>query len=51
MSIFLQPEDGDSYEYITDGALMQCTAGALPCPIKAKDIRLWYMQNNQTTLC
>mgnify|MGYP000857847562 FL=1 len=37
MSIFLQPEDGDSYEYITDGALMQCTAGALPCPIKAKD--------------
>ena len=37
MSIFLQPEDSDSYEYITDGALMQCTAGALPCPRKAKD--------------
>ncbi|MFV0505413.1 MAG: DUF4280 domain-containing protein [Bacteroidales bacterium] len=35
MGVLIQPEDGGVFEYVVDGALMFCSNGTLPCPLKA----------------
>jgi len=35
MGVLIQPEDGGTFEYIRDGAIMVCDKGTIPCQIKA----------------
>ncbi len=36
MGVLIQPEDGGTFEYIKDGAIMVCDKGTTPCQIKAR---------------
>jgi hypothetical protein len=35
MGVLIQPEDGGTFEYIKDGAIMLCDKGTIPCKMKA----------------
>ena len=42
MSVHIQPEEGGSFEYIRDGAIMKCILGSLPCKLKASPKRTYF---------
>ena len=48
MGVTIQPEQGGTFEYIQDGALMVCSKGTLPCRLKALPKKTFY---NGATAC